>query len=96
MTMEEHDDRADQLERQGDDLEEQSGRLRREVEDVRTDWEAKKGDGSLPGAQPADDDQPTSPTEEATGERDADVEGEGPQVQGGEAPQGAGDIEGTR
>ena len=92
----EHDEQADRLDRQAGDLAEQSDRLRQEVADVRGDWEAKKGDGSLPGAQPAEDDQPTSPSEEASGEGDADVEGEAPQVQGGEDPEAAGETDGAR
>jgi len=63
----EHDERADRLERQGDDLEQQSERLREEVAHVRDDWEAKKGDGSLPGAQPGEDEPD---------EGDAEVEGD--------------------
>ena len=53
----EHDQRADRLEQDADDLEQRSERLRGEVADVRDDWEGKKGDGSLPGAQPRSDEQ---------------------------------------
>ena len=60
----EHQERADALDREADDLEQQSERLRDEVDDVREDWEAKKGDGSLPGAQASDDEQPDPAVEE--------------------------------
>lgn len=63
----EHDERADRLEREADDLEQQSERLRNEVADVRGDWEGKKGDGSLPGAQPGEGEQ---------AQGDAEVEGD--------------------
>lgn len=60
----EYHERADEIDKEADDLAEQSERLGEEVADVRDDWEAKKGDASLPGAQPREDEQPSPATEE--------------------------------
>ena len=70
----EHDGRADELGREADDLEERSERLGQEVADVRDDWEAKKDDGSLPGAQQPDQ-EPSEATEES-----GDEEADGPEA----------------
>jgi hypothetical protein len=45
-----HTAEADRLEHQADELEHRSERLDEEISDVREDWEAKKRDGSVPGA----------------------------------------------
>ena len=56
--MTEHDERAQDLERELDEMEEHSDRLEEEVADAREDWERKKADSSVPGAPPdsGDDD----------------------------------------
>lgn len=46
----EHHERADELEREADSAGEASERLEQEVEDARSDWEAKKSDQQTPGA----------------------------------------------
>jgi hypothetical protein len=46
----EHRDRADDLEREADAAGEASERLEGEIEDARSDWEAKKSDQGTPGA----------------------------------------------
>jgi hypothetical protein len=51
--MTEHDERADELEREADDMQERADRLEDEISSVREDWERKKGDSNVPGA--ADD-----------------------------------------
>ena len=54
--MSEHDDRqdhdakADELERELDGMQQQSERLESEIEDAGEDWERKKRDSSVPGA----------------------------------------------
>ena len=48
--MTEHDERAQDLERELDEMEERSERLEDEVSDAREDWERKKADPSVPGA----------------------------------------------
>ena len=45
-----HAAQADRLEHEVDDMEHRSDRLEEEISDVRDDWEAKKRDGSVPGA----------------------------------------------
>ena len=47
--MEEHDEKADELERDADRLEEQSEEVRGHVEEVRSDFEGKLGDTQSPG-----------------------------------------------
>ena len=48
----EHEEKADRLERELDDLEERSGRVEDHIEEAREDWEGKEKDSSIPGAQP--------------------------------------------
>jgi hypothetical protein len=50
--MTEHDEKAQQLEREAEDLEEQSDRVGEHIDDTRRDWESKEQDPSVPGAQP--------------------------------------------
>ena len=46
----EAEERADQAEAGADEMEEQSERLSDEIDEVRSDWEQKKGDPTVPGA----------------------------------------------
>ena len=48
--MTEHEEHADRLERELDDLEEQGDRVEEHIGDARSDWESKKADDSVPGA----------------------------------------------
>ena len=48
--MTEKDPRADDLERELDEMQERSERLEDEISDAREDWERKKDDSSVPGA----------------------------------------------
>jgi phage shock protein A len=48
--MTEHEQHADRLERDLDGMQEQSDRLEEQIEDTRSDWEAKKRDAAVPGA----------------------------------------------
>jgi predicted nucleic acid-binding Zn-ribbon protein len=48
--MTEHEERADALEREAEDMQERADRLEDEIGDVREEWERKKGDSSVPGA----------------------------------------------
>jgi hypothetical protein len=57
--MTEHEDRAREMERELDDMEERSERLDDEVDEAREDWERKKGDASVPGAPPDRQDRET-------------------------------------
>jgi hypothetical protein len=53
--MSEHEERADALEREVEDMEERAERLEDDIDDAREDWERKKQDPSVPGA-PTDGD----------------------------------------
>jgi predicted nucleic acid-binding Zn-ribbon protein len=48
--MSEHEERADALEREVDDMEERAERLEDDIGEAREDWERKKQDPSVPGA----------------------------------------------
>jgi predicted nucleic acid-binding Zn-ribbon protein len=48
--MSEHDERAEEVEQELDDMEQRADRLEEEIGDVREDWERKKRDPSVPGA----------------------------------------------
>ena len=45
-----HEAKADSVERELDDLEERSGSLQDDIEGAGEDWERKKGDPGVPGA----------------------------------------------
>jgi len=46
----EHEERADELEAEAEDMQKRTDRLEDEIDDVRDDWERKKADPSVPGA----------------------------------------------
>jgi hypothetical protein len=48
---------ADRLEREADDMERASERLKRETEDVAQDWQRKRSDPGVPGAEPPESDR---------------------------------------
>ena len=48
--MSEHEQRADRLEGEADNLQERSERLEEDISATREDWERKKGDPNVPGA----------------------------------------------
>ena len=50
----EHDERAEELERAAEDMDERSERVGEHIEETRADWEAKESDPTVPGAQPDD------------------------------------------
>jgi hypothetical protein len=54
--MIEHDEQAQELEREADGLEDSSDRVGELIQETRRDWEAKEQDPSVPGAQPDPDD----------------------------------------
>jgi hypothetical protein len=58
--MTEHDEKAQELEREAEDLEEQSDRVGEHIDGTRRDWESKEQDPSVPGAQPDPDDEEES------------------------------------
>ena len=48
--MAEHDRKHEEVERELDDMERRSGRLEDDIGDVREDWESKKREARVPGA----------------------------------------------
>jgi hypothetical protein len=78
--VEHHDERAEQLEREADKLEEHSEHIGGRIEDARKDWQSKQEDQSVPGAQshealhPDEDegDENEETREKAPGVRDPD------------------------
>jgi hypothetical protein len=45
-----HEAKADELERELDEMQDRTGRLGDDIEDAEEDWERKKKDSSVPGA----------------------------------------------
>jgi hypothetical protein len=52
-------------EREADDMERRSEKLEREIEETKADWDAKKSDVTVPGAQADDDPSEGGPPPEA-------------------------------
>jgi hypothetical protein len=63
--QEQHEAKADEVERELDDMGEQSDRLEGEIDDAREDWERKKRDSKVPGAagEPEEADEPGPETD---------------------------------
>jgi hypothetical protein len=73
---EEHEQLADALDDDVERLEQDSGRLKKQISDVREDWERKRSDGGVPGAVPRPDDPgPKTADPEAAPERETGDEG---------------------
>ncbi|HZG49339.1 MAG TPA: hypothetical protein VEY90_07450 [Thermoleophilaceae bacterium] len=53
----EHDEQSDRLERDAEGLAQDSDEVGEHIEETRKDWEAKEKDRSVPGAQPADEEE---------------------------------------
>ena len=73
--MTEHDEKAQRLEREAEDLEEQSDRVGERIDETRRDWESKEQDPSVPGAQPDPDAEEESVPGVATDEERLSEEG---------------------
>jgi predicted nucleic acid-binding Zn-ribbon protein len=69
--MDEHDERASELEREASDMEQRSGHLEDEIEAARDDWARKKRDSSVPGA-PEHAEQGQQPETSSPSEGDED------------------------
>jgi hypothetical protein len=52
---------ADHLEDEADDLEQRSEKLGEQTDDVAQEWERKRSDPSVPGAQPREEDEEDAP-----------------------------------
>jgi hypothetical protein len=74
-----HEQLANELDRQADDLEERTEGLEEKVIEVRREWEQKRSDPSVPGAAPDDrpreEDEAESPGPEAPPEAPEPPEG---------------------
>jgi hypothetical protein len=83
----EHEEHAEELEREADKLDEHAEEVGEDIDDARREWKAKEDDPSVPGAQPdpADEDamsgnrgsdhSPGVPGEEDTGTGNPDAAG---------------------
>jgi hypothetical protein len=66
--MTEHDEHADRLEREAEDMERRSAQVGDEIAGAREDWERKQADDSVPGAvgRPASEDKMPPPEPDET------------------------------
>jgi hypothetical protein len=64
----EHEERADELEREADKLEEHSEEVGQRIEDTRSEWETKQQDQAVPGAQSYEALHPGEDNEEEDGQ----------------------------
>jgi hypothetical protein len=62
--VEHHDERAEELEREADKLEQHSEHIGGQIDEARKDWEQKTEDQDVPGAQPPLEDDPDADEEE--------------------------------
>ena len=70
--MEGHEERAEELEYELADMQEESDGLADDIHSAKADWEQKKQDDSVPGAGTGDED--AGPDTGATGEGTPEVE----------------------
>jgi hypothetical protein len=64
---------ADHLEGEADELERRSDKLEEQTDDVAKEWERKRSDPNVPGAQPrAEDEEDAPPTGAPSGKGDED------------------------
>ena len=62
--MIEHDEKAEELEREAESLEHDSEQVGEQIDETRRDWAAKEQDPTVPGAQPDPDDEDESSDED--------------------------------
>ena len=75
MEEREFSDRADELEGGATNLSDQSAELDREISETQRDWEAKKADESVPGAQPSEE-EPADEVDPGEGGEAAEAAGQ--------------------
>ena len=56
----EHEEKADEMERDAAEMEEGSEKVGEHIDEARREWEAKEDDPSVPGAQPDPDEEEES------------------------------------
>jgi hypothetical protein len=67
MTAEDSDRLADELEQQADRLEQHSQEVQARIDDTRQEWESKRADEGVPGANPPPQPAGDEPKDEGTG-----------------------------
>jgi hypothetical protein len=67
-----HDKLADDLEQEGDRLQQRSAELGDEISDVRDDWRRKRSDPGVPGAPPPDEETDRDRPGDSVNPEDAD------------------------
>ncbi len=70
----EHEEQAKVMQRDGDEMAEQSERVGERIDDARGDWEAKEQDDSVPGAQPDPANEKTEESDQLPEEAPAEVQ----------------------
>lgn len=60
----EHNERADELEREVEDMEQHSEKVQRRLDETKQDWEARQNDESVPGAVTEEAAEVTTPRED--------------------------------
>ena len=60
----EHDEKADELEREVEDMAEDSDKVKRSLDETEQDWEARQSDESMPGAVTEEAREVTDPEED--------------------------------
>ena len=73
----EHDEQAERLEREAQDMEKHSAEVGDRIEETKRDWEAKEDDPSVPGARP-DPDESEEPVPGVAADEDLTREEGGP------------------
>jgi hypothetical protein len=58
-----HEDLADELDSEREDMEHRAGKLEDEIEAVRDEWHRRQKDPAVPGAEPHEEDRSTGPSE---------------------------------
>jgi hypothetical protein len=74
MAEADHEQLADELEREADKLKRHGDELGEKIDQVRTDWEAKQADPAIPGAvkpEPTGDDAEDTGGSSPSGEEDS-------------------------
>ena len=79
----EHEERAKELEREADDLEQRGEGVDETIREAREDWESKLSTSDLPGAADADAAAPGGTGESEDDHGDDDEENENPDTQAG-------------
>ena len=74
--MTEHQEQAERLEREADEMQERSEHLGSDISDARENWEHSKADNNVPGAQNPETGLPPEANYTTSGDRPPDNDGE--------------------